>query len=86
MHTAPLLSQRGVKMGIVLEKDQLTETDEALLSLLNDGRVTAPFAAEELDKSNEYVRARLRRFVEHGNVRKVHRGLYELMEDPRDAD
>jgi len=69
----------------VLSPDQLTDTDDALLDLLNEGRVTAPYAAEEIGASQEYVRSRLRRLVEHGHARKVYTGLYELVDDPRTA-
>ena len=69
----------------MLSPDQLTDTDEQLLELLSDGRVTAPYAADELGASQEYVRSRLRRFVEHGHAQKVYTGLYELVEDPREG-
>lgn len=67
----------------MLEEDDLGPADHALLDLLNEGRVTAPYAAEEADYSLQYVRDRLNRLVEHGNVEKVYEGLYELVEDPR---
>lgn len=67
----------------MLSGDQLTETDEQILEMLRDGRVTAPFAADEIDASQEYVRSRLKRLVEHGHARKVYTGLYELTNDPR---
>ena len=69
----------------MLDKDDLGPADEALLDLLNDGRVTAPFASEETGYSLQYVRDRLTRLVEHGNARKVYEGLYELVDDPRDT-
>lgn len=62
----------------------MNPTDEALLDLLAEGRVTAPYAADELGKSLEYVRARLTRLVEHEHAERVHDGLYELVDDPRD--
>lgn len=67
----------------MLEEDDLGPADRALLDLLNEGRITAPYAAQEADYSTQYVRDRLARFVEHGNARKVYQGLYELVEDPR---
>lgn len=66
----------------VLRPDQLTYTDRAILEMLREGRVTAPFVAEQQDKSLEYVRSRLVRFMEHGHVDRIHDGLYELVEDP----
>jgi len=70
----------------VLTNENLTGADESLLQMLADGRVTAPYAADELDLSQEYVRSRLKRFVEHGHARKVYAGLYELTDDPRESD
>lgn len=67
----------------MLDKQDLGPADEKLLDLLNEGRVTAPYAASETDYSLAYVRDRLGRLVEHGNVRKIYEGLYELAEDPR---
>jgi len=67
----------------MLDADDLGPADEALLDMLRDGRVTAPFVAEETGYSLQYVRDRLGRLVEHGNVTKVYEGLYELIEDPR---
>jgi len=68
----------------MLEDDDLAPADEALLDLLAEGRITAPYAADATDYSLQYVRDRLGRLVEHGHVRKVYEGLYELVEDPRD--
>lgn len=67
----------------MLSRDDLAPADEALLDMLQAGRVTAPFVAAETGYSLQYVRDRLGRLVEHGNARKVHEGLYELVEDPR---
>lgn len=67
----------------MLEEDDLVPADEELLNLLQEGRITAPYAANETGYSLQYVRDRLSRLVEHGNVRKVYEGLYEIIEDPR---
>lgn len=67
----------------MLDEDDLGPADEALLDMLREGRVTAPYAADETGYSLQYVRDRLRRLVEHRNARKVYEGLYELVEDPR---
>jgi len=69
----------------MLQPDDLGPADEALLELLTHGRVIAPYAADETGYSLQYVRDRLRRLVEHGNVEKVYEGLYELVDDPREA-
>jgi hypothetical protein len=68
----------------MLEEDDLVPADEKLLDLLQEGRITAPYAADETGYSLQYVRDRLGRLVEHGNVKKVYEGLYELIEDPRE--
>nr|WP_323190442.1 hypothetical protein [Halostella sp. PRR32] len=70
----------------MLDEDDVGPADEALLDMLQEGRVTAPFAADETGYSLQYVRDRLGRLVEHGNARKVYEGLYELVEDPRGGD
>jgi len=70
----------------MLDEDDLGPADEALLDLLQDGRITAPYAHEETGYSLQYIRDRLNRFVEHGNAKKIHEGLYELEDDPRDPD
>lgn len=67
----------------MLTKDDLGPADEAILEMLQDGRVTAPYVAEETGYSLQYVRDRLSRLVEHGNAQKVYEGLYELVEGPR---
>jgi len=68
----------------MLDEEDLSPADEQLVALLREGRVTAPFAADETGYSLQYVRDRLGRLVEHGNARKVYEGLYELQYDPRE--
>jgi hypothetical protein len=70
----------------MLEEEDLGPADEKLLDLLQEGRVTAPYAAEKADYSLQYTRDRLGRLVEHGNARKVYEGLYELLNDPREPE
>lgn len=69
--------------GLMLDADDLAPADEAVLSVLADGRVTAPYASEETEYTLQYVRDVLTRLTEHGHVRKVYTGLYELEDDPR---
>lgn len=68
----------------MLGEDNLAPADEKLLDLLQEGRITAPYAAKETGYSLQYVRERLTRLAEHGNAQKIHDGLYELVEDPRE--
>ena len=70
----------------MLDEDDLGPADEKLLDMLREGRVTAPYAADETGYSLQYVRDRLGRLVEHGNAVKVYEGLYELAEDPHEGD
>lgn len=70
----------------MLDEDDLGPADEKLLDMLREGRVTAPYAADETGYSLQYVRDRLGRLVEHGNAIKVYEGLYELVEDPHEGD
>jgi len=70
----------------MLDEEDLGPADEKLLNMLNEGRVTAPFVADETGYSLQYVRDRLGRLVEHGNARKVYEGLYELVDDPREEE
>jgi hypothetical protein len=70
----------------MLGEEDLAPSDRAILDLLGEGRVTAPFVADEADYSLQYCRDRLARLVEHGHARKVHSGLYELVDDPRAQD
>jgi predicted transcriptional regulator of viral defense system len=68
----------------VLDPTDLSPADEAVLDMLREGRVTAPFVRDETDYSLQYVRDVLSRLEEHGHVVKVHSGLYELVNDPRE--
>jgi len=68
---------------VMLDNDDLGPADKALLDLLNEGRITAPYASKETGYNLQYVRDRLSRFVEHGHVKKLYEGLYELVNDPR---
>lgn len=56
----------------------LSDTDIALLDLMEEGRVTPRYAAGEIDKSRPHVTNRLKRLTEHEIVERVDRGLYEL--------
>ncbi len=70
---------------LMLDESDLVPADEELLDLLQEGRITAPYAADKTGYSLQYVRDRLGRLVEHGNAQKIYEGLYELVEDPREG-
>jgi DNA-binding Lrp family transcriptional regulator len=75
----------GVTNQTVITAADLNATDEALLDQLQEGRVTPIYAAEEIGRSREYTSDRIKRLHEHGHVRKLSKGLYELVDDPRES-
>jgi DNA-binding CsgD family transcriptional regulator len=64
----------------------LNPTDNAILDMLREGRCSPSYIAEKAEYSRQNVTNRLGRLVEHGYVRKLHPGLYELVDDPRVDD
>ena len=67
-----------------MDKIRLNETDKNIISKLEKGRNVPANIAEELDLSRQYVQQRLRRLEEHGHVKNIGRGVYEMIDDPRD--
>jgi Mn-dependent DtxR family transcriptional regulator len=61
-----------------IDEEEFTETELGILEMLEEGRCTPAYIAEELGKTQEYVRGRLRELKRLGLVNDVHRGLYEL--------
>lgn len=64
----------------------LNPTDHAILELLEEGRCTPSYIAQETDYSRGNIQNRLLRLVEHDYVRQLGGGLYELVDDPREED
>lgn len=62
----------------------LNPTDHAVLDMLSEGRCTPAYIAKQKGYSRSNVRNRLDRLHEHGFVNRLHKGLYELVEDPRE--
>lgn len=60
---------------------RLNEMDEEILNRLQDGRNVPANLAEELDVSRQYIYRRLKRMREHGIVRNIGRGVYELADE-----
>lgn len=60
----------------------LNPTDRAILEHLRDGRCTPHYLSEKTGYTRGNVTSRLARLVEHGIVEKLHKGLYELVDDP----
>jgi DNA-binding Lrp family transcriptional regulator len=69
----------------MLDESDFDETDERLVQLLADGRVTPQYVADALDISRADASERLKRLVEHGHIRRLTAGLYELVDVPRGA-
>lgn len=67
-----------------MDESDLDELHEAILDELQNGRVTPSLVAEQTGESRQLMSSRLRDLVMGGHVRKVHKGLYELVEDPRE--
>jgi DNA-binding IclR family transcriptional regulator len=66
-----------------MEGINLNPTDQAILDMLQVGRCSPTYIAQEQDYSRQNVTNRLGRLVEHGYVEKLAPGLYGLKEDPR---
>jgi len=64
----------------------LNPTDQLILDYLKEGRCTPAYISQETDYSRGNIQNRLVRLVEHGYVRQLGGGLYELSEDPREQD
>jgi predicted transcriptional regulator len=71
---------------MALTEDDLSPAQAEALEMLREGRVTAPFVAEETGYSLQYIREQLTDLLKHGHVEKVHDGLYELVEEPGGED
>jgi len=70
----------------MLEPRQLNGTDRAILThLVEQGRATPSWIAEETEVQPAYVSQRLKRLKEHGHVEQPHRGLWDLVDDPREG-
>ena len=65
-----------------MEDIDLNPTDNAILEMLREGRCTPSYIADAHDYTRGNVKNRMDRLVEHGYVERIHRGLYELTDDP----
>ncbi|WP_318568838.1 winged helix-turn-helix domain-containing protein [Salinigranum marinum] len=64
--------------------DDLDELHREILRELSQGRCTPSYLSELTGESRQLISQRLRDLVMAGYVKKIHKGLYELSEDPRD--
>jgi len=64
---------------------RFNECDEAILSHLQEGRVTSAYLETEIEWSRSYITQRLKRLEEHRLVQNLgETGLYEL--DTNESD
>ncbi|XGI84228.1 winged helix-turn-helix transcriptional regulator [Halorutilales archaeon Cl-col2-1] len=63
----------------------LNDTDTKIINELREGRNTPANLADRIGVSRQYASQRIKRLTEHGILEKVDRGLYELVEDPREV-
>jgi predicted HTH transcriptional regulator len=73
------------KATAVLEPRQLNDADRDILDVLQEGRATPGYLSQETGHDSSYINQRLRRLEEHDHVRTLARGLWELVDDPRDS-
>lgn len=69
-----------------MEEIPLNPTDHAILDRLHEGRASPSYIAQKHDYSRQNVTNRLGRLKEHGYVRRLAPGLYELVDDPREKE
>ena len=74
----------SVNRQSVLTAEDLNETDNRLLDLLQETAVHPAWAADQLGISRQYATQRLRRLVEHGHLDKPEEAFYILVDDPRE--
>lgn len=69
-----------------MDDDDLTKTEQTVLDTLADGRATPAALADWGGVSISSVHNALRSLRAAERVEKVHDGLYELADDPRDGE
>jgi predicted transcriptional regulator len=57
---------------------RLNDTDRDIIEKLREGRNVPANIAEELGLTRQYIQQRLQRMEEHGLVKNIGRGVYEL--------
>ncbi|ERG91830.1 MAG: hypothetical protein J07HQW1_01864 [Haloquadratum walsbyi J07HQW1] len=67
--------------GLTLESDHLTPTDEMVVSIRADGRVTASYPTDETACSRQRMRDVLARLMEHKHAWNIYAGLHESADD-----
>jgi len=67
----------------VLAPRQLNDADKDILDVLQEGRATPGYLSEKTGRDASYINQRLKRLEEHDHVHTLARGLWELVDDPR---
>lgn len=57
-----------------------------IIDILQEGRSTPSHLAKRTGESRQLVSHRLRDLIMADYVQRIHKGLYELIEDPREED
>lgn len=90
-HIGALVSATTDRGGMLTD-DDLRPVDRQILSYLSEARVTPVYTRKRLDQddvgdySRGYVQQRLARLEEHNHATNLlDSGLYELIDDPREA-
>jgi predicted HTH transcriptional regulator len=60
------------------QTDGLSNVEHQVAQALEDGRCTAPYLADELDYSHQYIHETLAGLVDKGIAKRVHTGLYAI--------
>jgi len=68
----------------VNEDYEPAESDEKVLEVLKEGRANPKWIREQTGLKKQRVNDALERLMNAGWVRKLTRGLYELVDDPRE--
>ena len=66
------------------DRPEFDDLHWAILDELREGRCTPSYLSDKTGESRQLVSQRLRDLVMAGHVEKIHTGLYELVEDPRE--
>ena len=66
--------------------DDLDELHQEIIAHLRKGRCTPSYLSELTGESRQLVSQKLRDLVMAGYVEKVHKGLYELVDDSGTRD
>lgn len=64
--------------------ENLDELHYSIIDVLKEGRATPSYLADRTGESRQLVSHRLRDLQMAGAIEKIHKGLYELSEDPRE--